>query len=314
MRILVVKTHAFGDALLATPAVYGLVSAGHSVTVLTGPSSRPVWERVPGLQGLVHSPAPCSAARLLRWTLRNRQKGFDRVIHLGSSRKAARWLRFLAGMKVISGSNSETGFGVTKPAAADYCRIAGVECLDTKPLFPVSDTEKKTAAELTGEIPYAVLAPGGARNPSDFVPQKRWIMSRWGEVSDFLCRKGLRVFLVGGEQDREEIASVPGENLAGKLTWGETAAVIERASVFAGNDSGPAHLAVAEDTSAIVLFGPTDPEALYDTGAIAAICGNVPCSPCYANSIFPGCTGEENCMASIDTERVKKALEEILQK
>ncbi|MCK5130824.1 MAG: glycosyltransferase family 9 protein [Candidatus Sabulitectum sp.] len=314
MKILVVKTHAFGDSLLATPAVAGLIAAGDRVTVLTGPSSLPVWKRMSGIEGLVQSPAPCSAAKLLWWSLLNMQRGFDRVIHLGSSAGAFRWLGFLTGKKALSGGDRKIGFGIVRPAARDYCRIAGVQCSSLKPIFPVARSEFDAARRHTGSEPYVVLAPGGARNVRDFVPLKRWPMSRWAEVSLYLQAEGCRVFLVGGEQDKEEISSVTGINLAGRLSWGETAALVSGASLFSGNDSGPAHLAVAGDTPALVLFGPTDPDSLYEKGSIVPVCGTVSCSPCYANSVFPGCTGDEDCMISIDTERVIHALEEMLQR
>ncbi len=312
MKILVVKTHAFGDTLMATPAVAALIAAGNRVTALSGPSSFPVLERLPGIHSVLQSPAPCSLFKLLWWSLRNRQKNFDKVIHLGSSTAAWRWLKFLTGGEVTSGGDGETGFGIHRPAAADFCRIAGVDCSSYKPLFPVTSAEKVVAKKYTDEKQYVVLAPGGARNVRDFVPWKRWPISRWAEVSINLQKKGYRVFLVGGLADRSEIASVDGINLAGELSWGETAALISGATLFAGNDSGPAHLAVAVDTPALVLFGPTDPDSLYEKNSIVSICGTVSCSPCYANSVFPGCDGEEDCMKSIDTERVLNALEGML--
>lgn len=309
-----VKTHAFGDSLLATPAVAALIEDEHSVTVLSGPSSESVWSRLPGIENLVQSPAPCSSLKLFRWSILNMQRGYERVIHLGSSPKAYRWLTLLTGSKVISGGDGVTGFGLSRPAALDYCRIAGVQCSSLKPVFPVTESEFKIAERYTGKKPYVVLAPGGGRNARDFVPLKRWPMDRWAEVSAYLKTQGHKVFLVGGKEDYREISSVTGTNLAGKLSWGETAALIRRATIFAGNDSGPAHLAVAGDTPALVLFGPTDPGSLYTEGSIVHVTATVKCSPCYANSVFPGCTGNEDCMDSICTERVLATLEEMLDK
>jgi len=314
MRILVIKTHAFGDSLMATPAVAGLVAGGHSVTVLTGPSSLPVWSRLPGVKKIVQSPAPCSAVKLLGWSLLHMQRGYDRVIHLGSSPAALRWLRFLTGIPVTGGGDGLTGFGILKPAASDYCRIAGVECPSSKPIFPVTQAEFSAAESYAGGGKYVVLAPGGARNARESVPWKRWPVERWAEVSRYVMSKGYKVFLAGGKQDREEISSAGGVNLAGKLSWGETAALIAKAALFAGNDSGPAHLAVSSDTPALVLFGPTDPDSLYRCGSIVSLCGTVSCSPCYSNSVFPGCTGDGDCMTSIDTERVIHTLDGMLVK
>jgi len=314
MRILVIKTHAFGDSLMATPAVAGLIAEGHSVSVLAGPSSFPVWSRLPGVSMVVQSPAPCSAVKLMVWSVRHMQRGYDRVIHLGSSPAVLRWLRFLTGTQVTSGGDGSTGFGIAKPAASDYCRIAGVECSSIKPVFPITRAEFTVAERFAGDGKYVVLAPGGARNAREYVPWKRWPVDRWAEVSRYIQSMGYNVFLAGGKQDRKEISPAGGVNLAGQLSWGETAALIAKAALFAGNDSGPAHLAVSSDTPALVLFGPTDPDSLYRRGSIVSLCGTVSCSPCYSNSVFPGCTGDGDCMTSIDTERVLYTLDGMLVK
>jgi len=268
MRILAVKTHAFGDALLTTPAVRGLIQQGHSVTVVAGPSSLPVWERFPGLSGVVVSPAPCGALKLFRWSLSHRQKGFDRAIHFGSSPLAKRWTGFISRCEVTSGADPGTGYSRIVPAAADYCRIAGVPCGELKPVFPVFEHEKSFVRGITGDAPYVILAPGGGKNPREYVPEKRWPMERWTPVSSMLLNRGLRVFVVGGPDEVSEVSTVPGISLAGKLTWGQTAALVAGAELFCGNDSGAAHLAVAADIPAVVLFGPTDPFALYPRGSI----------------------------------------------
>ena len=314
MRILAVKTHAFGDALLATPAVRGLVQAGHSVTVVAGPSSAPVWERFPGLAGVMLSPAPCGFPKLIRWSLANRTGRFQKAIHLGSSRAAAVWTRFMAGCPVVSGSNPSVGFGLAEPAAADYCRIAGVEAGDLTPVFPVSERESEFAGKLIEGVPCAVLAPGGGRNAREFVPEKRWPMERWNAVSSLLMSRGFRVFVVGGPDDAPDIAGVPGIHLAGKLTWGQTAALIAGAALFCGNDSGPAHLAVSASVPAVVLFGPTKPAALYPGGSIVPVASPAVCSPCYSNSVFPGCARGRGCMEQISVETVLNTIEGILSR
>ncbi|PIE53128.1 hypothetical protein CSA37_03235 [Candidatus Fermentibacteria bacterium] len=314
MRILAVKTHAFGDALLTTPAVSGLVASGHRVTVLAGPSSLPVWQRFPGLEGVIASPAPCSIPKLLFWSVSNRQKGFDRAIHFGSSQLAARWSGYIAGCSVTSGAFSDTGFGRTLPAAADYCRIAEVRAVDLKPVFPITSEEMELAYNITGDEPYVVFAPGGGRNPREFVPEKRWPVERWKKVMEFALQKGFRTFAVGGRDESSYFSQLPCENLAGKLTWGETGALIKGAAAFAGNDSGPAHLAVASSTPAVVLFGPSDPDALFARGTVSPVTASVSCSPCYSNSVFRRCTGAGDCMTSIDTGQVTGKLEEILSK
>lgn len=312
MRILVVKTHAFGDALLATPAVSELITRGNSVTIVAGPSSLPVWNRLPGIEAVITSPYPCSHVKLMLWSLKNRQKGFDKAVHLGSSPSAQRWTEFIGRCPVVSGADPSIGFGKAQPASREYCRIAGVESDDLKPVFPITAAETKTASDVTAGKRYAVIAPGGGKNPREFVSQKRWPLERWSPIIDYLVQNGLKVYATGGKDEAEELSVLPCESLAGKLTWGQSAALIAGAEIFAGNDSGPAHLAVASNTEAVVLFGPTDPDSLYVKGTVHAVCSTASCSPCYANSVFPGCTGSSNCMSCISTEDVLKTIRETL--
>ena len=49
-------------------------------------------------------------------------------------------------------------------------------------------------------------------------------------------------------------------NLAGKTSLRELAAICSRASLFVGNDSGPAHLAAAVGAPIVVLSGADDPK------------------------------------------------------
>ncbi len=312
MKILVLKTHAFGDALIATSAVSKLIKKGHKVTILAGNSSFDVWNRLPGVTDVVLSPAPCSFFKLFSWSLTNRQTGFDKVIYFGFSKMVVSWLSLLTGSKVTSGHSSSLGFGIEAPASREYCRLAGMDYQNLKPIFKPTYEEIQKISELAGSKSYVVLAPGGGRNVRDFVPEKKWPIDRWEQIAQFLMLLNYQVFLVGGKDDFSEISSIDGVNLAGKLSWGETAALISKAEIFVGNDSGPAHLAVAVDTLALVLFGPTDPDTLYERGSITTIRTDVSCSPCYSNSIFPGCRNDKKCMTSITIKKVKATLEEML--
>jgi heptosyltransferase-2 len=74
------------------------------------------------------------------------------------------------------------------------------------------------------------------------------------------------VLLVGGEADHAQIAclreawrgrAVP---MALDLPLPELAAILERARLFLGHDSGISHIAAATGAPSLLLFGPTDPD------------------------------------------------------
>lgn len=318
MRVLAVRTHAFGDALMCTPAVSALTAA-HEVTVLSGPSAFPVWERLPGLHGVIRAPIPGNPLSLAAWSLRGRLRGFDRIVFFGFSAPMRRWLRVLSAAPVHSGSEKPLGAWETargfqgRPAALAYAWIAGVAPDSLLPVFPILPDELSAAAKLAGTGPYCVISPGGGTNPRQKVPAKRWSCMGWANLVASLHRRGIRTVGVGGSGEGALVERAGCTvNLAGRCSWGVTAAVIAGASAFAGNDSGPAHLAVAWRVPAVVVFGPTDPTALYPEGSIVPVTPSAPCSPCYSNGIFRGCERGMVCMDTIGNARVMEAMESVL--
>ena len=55
-------------------------------------------------------------------------------------------------------------------------------------------------------------------------------------------------------------------NLTGQTDLLQAAAVLERAHLFVGNDSGIGHLANAVGTATVTVFGPGDPERYHPRG------------------------------------------------
>jgi len=287
--LLLVKTHAFGDAMLCMPAVRELLrglDGGREAWALAGPSSAPAWERLDGIARTIRAPFPAGGAaglaELAAWTL-----GHLAPLHRCSSvvvfhvdPRVRRWVRTLTGAPSRScgavplGSWEEVfPMHPGEFAGRSYSRAAGVEPVDWSVPFPVTAAEAAWADALGIPPGTVAIAPGGGRNPRDDVPEKRW----------------------------------PAERFA------RTAAAISRCSAFLGADSGPAHLAAALGVPAVVLFGPTSPDALYAEGSIVPVTGGKPCSPCYASSVFPGCRAEgPPCMESIAVESVIDALERVL--
>ena len=329
--ILLVKTHAFGDALLSTPAARALLARNHRVTVLAGPSSRPVWERQVGLESVICAPfppsGPAGALALLGWTLRMRRRlrRFPLVVYLGRSASVRRWLRLLTGSPMRSGGDSPLGSWETvvpqRPqelASEAFARMAGAVPDSLRPSFEVRASELEWAASRLESGRWLAVVPGGGDNPRDSVPEKRWTGSGFARVCREALRQGTRVVLLGGPSDVRAAAEVERQvpevmNLTGVTDWGKTAAILKTAGRFLGCDSGPAHLAAAVGAHSVVLFGPTSPGPLYAPGLVEPVLSPAPCSPCYENMPFPGCSRDGSCMAQIDPDSVVAALEPVLE-
>lgn len=106
---------------------------------------------------------------------------------------------------------------------------------------------------------------GGGVNPGMTLAEKRWPPERWGPLLDRLQGHQARIVVLGGPRDREYVDAVragtgaPLLDLAGRLTLGEVAAVLQTADLYVGHDTGVSHLATAVGAPAVVIFGPTDP-------------------------------------------------------
>ena len=147
--------------------------------------------------------------------------------------------------------------------------------LDGEPGVPLGATPASldfAATFLRGLEPGRPLV---AIHPGSGDERKNWPADRWEVLGrDLLGRpvKGRpRLLLVGGEADGKtlgtlqgawrEAAQEPGDVLvAENVPLPDLAAVLARAQLFLGHDSGISHLAAAAGTPCLLLFGPTDPD------------------------------------------------------
>ncbi len=106
-----------------------------------------------------------------------------------------------------------------------------------------------------------ILSPG----TSELQRHKRWPPARYGAVAAALARSAaaLPVVVWGPGEEKLAAAAVAASGgsaaLAPRTTIPVLAAVLRRAAVFVGGDTGPMHLAWAVGCPVVALFGPTDP-------------------------------------------------------
>ena len=107
---------------------------------------------------------------------------------------------------------------------------------------------------------WLALGPGANWEP------KIWPAERFKDLIVQLADNFDGIILLGGPGDAERCSLVaqncplPAVNLAGETGLLEATAVLARATVFVGNDSGLGHLASAVGTPTLTLFGPGQPE------------------------------------------------------
>jgi lipopolysaccharide heptosyltransferase II len=154
---------------------------------------------------------------------------------------------------------------------------------------------------------FAVLAPGTSWRRE----LKCWSDEGFAQVADMIARDlGMRSVVVGisnGCTICDRTASAV--DLIGKTSLSVLAAVIERASVFIGVDSGVMHLAAAVKTPVVALFGPSDPEMTGPQGETHRIVSaHAPCRPCHRKT----CDIGRECMERIVADEVISAAYSIM--
>lgn len=152
------------------------------------------------------------------------------------------------------------------------------------------------------EEPFAVLSP----STSGRREIKCWSDEGFVHVADSIAREfGIKSIVVGTSNGCH-ICDMTGNavDLVGKTSLAALSAVLERASVFVGVDSGVMHLASAMRTPVVALFGPSDPEKTGPQGgAHRIVYADAPCRPCLKST----CDNNSRCMEEITPDMVLSA-------
>lgn len=155
---------------------------------------------------------------------------------------------------------------------------------------------------------------------------RQWPAASFGEVASELARGQHRaVVLVGAASDDRTIQEVarrarqgagPDARVVAAAGWPlvELRALMDRASLFVGGDSGPMHVAATTDVPIVALFGPTLPvhwapwrPAHIPFEAIEP--GPLECRPCDQRVCAPG---DFRCLRPTEPARVIAAAERFL--
>ena len=175
---------------------------------------------------------------------------------------------------------------------------------------------------------YAVL------HPYPKFRYKMWSDEAWGELADWLARNGLIVVYSGGTDVAEMayvsalVAQRRAINLAGKLSFGQLAALLKRALVYVGPDTVTTHLAAAIGTPTVALFGPSNPvkwgpwpsdwqdsKSPYQSrgtqirGNVALVQGEGHCVPCLLEGCARAEDSESACLQMLRVNSVTTAIE-----
>jgi ADP-heptose:LPS heptosyltransferase len=333
-RVLVIKTDHIGDFLLCLPPVRDFLRGEPDAEVgfVVGTDVAPLAERVPWIDEVhVFDSAryvrrgPPSPDRRLREILEGE---WDLVVDLTNDRFAAaqalrrpsRYRRDVGTYRLREKATAMLGRGPglrAVHATTVFYRALGMT--PPEPVVPegitcrdddVREADRLLSRGWPGTRPVAALHAGAPWE------HRRWPGARFAELARRLEQRGLAVFLVGGPNDREVSAAValaaglrPERNLAGEGSLPVAAAVLERAVCVCANDGGLMHLAVAQGTPTVGIFGPQDPALFGPLGASsAALWRERDCAPCSQRHCV---WGRARCLEPIEVDDVVAALDRL---
>ena len=271
-RALVIRSGALGDVLLLRRAVARLRAAGYDVHLLAPSGAGPALVGAGGseVSGWTPADAPACAALWAREgdcpaALRPHVEGQEAlaVAFTGSAEVAAN-LRAV-GVRVLARQPDPPPGRHAADWLSGALDDAGLpETTAPEPTLVFSGEERAAARPLLDRLPSRFLAVHAGSGSL----RKNWPAARFAESARALA--GAEPFLwVEGPADaptEPRTLDIPTWVRARSLPLRTLAAVLARASVYLGNDSGVSHLAAAAGAPTVAVFGPTDPDRWSPVG------------------------------------------------
>ena len=279
-RVLISRLSHIGDCILAIPILNAIrrhYPEAFIAWVLERPSA-PLLEGHQSLDELIVLKRGWLKSPKTVWQLRRRLRrlSFDVSIDPQSLTKSA-VVGWLAGIRTRVGFAGEDGRELSRwlnnrlvPRTQEHMVNRGLELLSAigierpqvRYLLPTTPAAEAAAVELADREElrqgFAVINPGAGWQ------SRVWPPERYGEVARYLWDNHTIGSVVAWYGDAERamadqiVATSDGRAMRAPPTdLVSLAAVLKRARMYVGSDTGPLHLAVAVGTKCVSLHGPT---------------------------------------------------------
>jgi lipopolysaccharide heptosyltransferase II len=343
MNILLVRLRLIGDVVFTTPAIRALRRRypDARLSYIVEEEAAPIVLGNPHLDEVIVAVNPRTPGRLradLALMRRLRRAKYDLAIdlHGGPRSSLLTW---------ASGAPRRIGFSVAGRSWMYTTCVARPRALrprhsvdtqwDLLRALGISPPDPETDPTEMPEDPAAVasverrLRDAGVDATAPLVvvhvsagnPFRRWPVDSF---ADLICRlakadPSRRIVITSGPSDagaaaqvaqraRAQLAPAHRDVLlqAGEFNLAELRALIGRASLYIGGDSGPLHVAGTTKVPVVGLYGPTLPVRSQPWRSAsfvseAAEVGELPCRPCNQRRCVPG---DFRCLTGISAERV----------
>ena len=263
-KVLFVSSNRIGDCVISSGVIreIGRKLPGAAITVACGRPPAPFFRSAPGVERVIILDKKKMAGHWIDLWKQVATTRWDLVVDIRGSA-----LSYLipAKRRVIYNRSWETGLRKVEMVS----RLMGSDTPLEPDVFLDTRARSEAAAVIDPQL-WDGAGPGSiiALAPIAHQPGKSWPADRWGALVERLKADprfdGWRFMAVGGPGDRPpatpalEAAGERGIDFVGKGDILASAAAIDRAALFVGNDSGLMHVSAALGRPTLGLFGPTE--------------------------------------------------------
>jgi len=183
----------------------------------------------------------------------------------------------------------------------------------------IKDTREFLPRLYPSQEDYDNIAPYTRQKYFCVAPASLWFTkaypeNKWADIIDQIDEQAY-IYLLGSHADAELCNSIAGltrhphvVNLAGKLSFLETAALTGKAVMTFSNDSAAQHLASAMNAPVTTIFCSTIPQfgfgPLSENAFIIETRENLSCKPCGLHGLKKCPEGHFKCATTIETEQL----------
>ena len=332
MKILAIKFKQLGDVAIMVPALRAMREhwPDAEIHVLVEESAVPLLQHLPWIQkvwGLPRARGHMRLKKTLPLISQLRKERFDRTSDfVGNDRGAI--ISALIGARERIGLHAPKGFVGRRFCYSEVIeeRTLNLVKADLYSVehwgvpFPSSlhhelhaDPDLKPFAEARLPLPNTILC-----HLSASMPKREWPIGWWAEIAKRCRLAGMPIVFSAGPGERDQSLLADFKALSPEVDClpqtndlGEFLAILARAGMFVGSDSGPLHFAVGLGTPSIGMYGPMLPDRVAPlAGPLSALVGG----PCDCDCHARACASSTPCIAGVSIDRLWKEIESIYKK
>lgn len=338
-NILIIQLWGIGESVLTLPAIKNLRKKfpKANIEILATERNKDVYYQNKYLDKIIS--INLNSSSIIKFFLKNYRR-YDVVIDMEEYLNISSIISFFVGRKRIGFSHNIRSFLYTdtiryndkqhtSQTFADLLNPLNIDSkIDKLMGLNYSSNDKKFIDNLLkSKISKNDFIVGIAPGAAESAKSRMWPEKNFSELINKLIenKKNIKIIFVGNDEEKELINKIIYKikeknkiiNSAGKITLRQLFHLTEKCNLFISNDTGPMHIAAAQNIKTIGLFGPNLPKRFSPLNKKSIsiykgkICKYSPCINVHKGEV-PDCYYKgkdyQKCMKDIRVEDVVKEI------